>query len=72
MFTIFSVAYLIWITSEVEIKDRINTYLHEREKSQNAFSVKYRDTINPEDNQWQKCTRVLSRRGIIDRLDESC
>jgi superfamily II DNA or RNA helicase len=60
-----------WITSEVEIKDRINTYLHEREKSQNAFSVKYRDTINPEDNQWQKCTRVLSRRDIIDRLDES-
>jgi SNF2 family DNA or RNA helicase len=59
-----------WIEDEEELKKRMDEYIHEREKAQNAFSVRYRSTVDPEANLWERCASVLSRRDIIDKLSE--
>jgi len=52
---------------EITIMD---TYMHERRKARDAFSVKYRGTIDPEAHLWERCAAVLSRREIVTRLTE--
>lgn len=59
-----------WIDNEEALKDRMNEYMHEREKAQDAFSVKYRRTIDPNAHLWERCESVLSRRDIVNKLSE--
>jgi superfamily II DNA or RNA helicase len=59
-----------WIKDEEELKDRMNEYIHERKKAQDAFSVKYRGSIDPEAHLWERCASVLSRRDITRKLSE--
>lgn len=59
-----------WIENEEELKERMNEYMHERKKAQDAFSVKYRGTIDPEAHLWERCASVLSRRDIVKKLSE--
>jgi len=57
-----------WIQDEEALKSRMNEYIHERKKAQNAFSVKYSSNIDAESNLWERCATVLSRRDIVNRL----
>lgn len=59
-----------WIENEEELKARMNEYMHERKKAQDAFTVKYRGTIDPEAHLWERCASVLSRRDIVNKLSE--
>ncbi|SDG61331.1 phospholipase D-like domain-containing anti-phage protein [Desulfosporosinus hippei] len=59
-----------WIEDEEELNDRMNEYIHERKKAQDAFTVKYRETIDPEAHLWERCASVLSRRDIVNKLTE--
>lgn len=59
-----------WIDDEEIIKERMDVYINERDKAQNAFSVKYRSSIDPEANRWELCAEVLSRKNIVDLLSE--
>lgn len=59
-----------WIQDEANLKERMDEYIHERDKAQNAFSVKYKSTVDPDANKWEYCTEVLSRRDIINNLSE--
>ncbi len=59
-----------WIQDEEILKDQMDFYIHEREKAQDAFSVKYRSTLDPEAHLWEKCAEVLSRRDIVNALSE--
>lgn len=59
-----------WIKDEEELRERMNEYIHERKKAQNAFSVRYRETIDPEAHLWERCASVLSRSDIISKLSE--
>lgn len=59
-----------WIENEEELNDRMNEYMHERKRAQDAFSVKYRGTIDPEAHLWERCASVLSRRDIVNKLSE--
>ncbi|MGD6831008.1 phospholipase D-like domain-containing anti-phage protein [Sutcliffiella halmapala] len=59
-----------WIKDEEELKERMNEYIHERKKAQDAFSVKYRGTIDPEAHLWERCASVLSRSDIVRKLSE--
>ncbi|BCG58099.1 phospholipase D-like domain-containing anti-phage protein [Paenibacillus sp. URB8-2] len=59
-----------WIENEEELKERMNEYLHERKKAQDAFSVKYRGTLDPAAHLWERCASVLSRRDIVNKLSE--
>lgn len=59
-----------WIEDEEQLQLRVDEYMHERQKAQNTFSVKYRETINPQAHLWERCTSVLSRRDIVSKLSE--
>lgn len=59
-----------WIQDEAELDKRMDVYIHERKQAEDAFSVKYRSTIDPEANLWERCATVLSRRDIINALSE--
>jgi len=43
-------------------------YIHERDRARNAFSVKYRSSVEPNANKWEYCSQVLSRRDVNERL----
>lgn len=58
-----------WIDNEEELNIRMNEYIHERKKAQDAFSLKYRATSH-NDNLWEYCANVLSRRDITSKLSE--
>ncbi len=59
-----------WIENEENLRERMDSYIHERKNAQNAFSVKYRTSIDPEANKWELCAEVLSRKNIVDVLSE--
>jgi len=59
-----------WIEEEADLIKRMNEYMHERKKAQDAFTVKYRETTDYEAHAWEKCASVLSRRDIISKLSE--
>ncbi len=59
-----------WIQDEAELKGKMDIYLHERKKAQDAFSVKYRSTSDSEAHLWERCAEVLSRRDIVNKLSE--
>lgn len=48
----------------------MNEYIHERKKAQDAFSIKYRASLEPDANLWERCASVLSRKDIINKLSE--
>jgi len=60
-----------WIQDEAELDKRMDVYIHERKQAVDAFSVKYRSTIDPKANLWERCATVLSRQDIINTLSES-
>lgn len=59
-----------WIEDEEDLQNRVDEYMHERKKAQNAFSIKYRSTLDPEAYLWERCASVLSRRDIVNTLSE--
>ena len=60
-----------WITDEEQLEAKMAEYLHLRQKSRDAFEVRYKTTIDPDANRWELCSVVLSRADLVDRLSES-
>jgi superfamily II DNA/RNA helicase len=58
-----------WIENEEELRERMKKYIHEREQAQNAFSVKYRSSLDTNAHLWERCQKVLSRRDIVNALN---
>jgi SNF2 family DNA or RNA helicase len=53
-----------WIDSEEKFKEELDIYIDRRKNAENAFTIRYRDSINPNLNRWERCSEVLSRRDI--------
>ena len=68
--SILDTIYDDWIDEEGKLKERMDEYMHDREKAQNAFPIKYQSTLNPEAHLWERCAEVLSRRDITNKLSE--
>jgi CRISPR/Cas system endoribonuclease Cas6 (RAMP superfamily) len=59
-----------WITDVEQLEAQMDRYIHLRKQAVDAFEVRYQATIDPEANRWEKCSRVLSRKDVRDRLSE--
>jgi superfamily II DNA or RNA helicase len=59
-----------WISDAESLRDRIDAYIHERDKACNAFTVRYRSSLDPNANRWELCSEVLSRKDILAALSE--
>ena len=57
-----------WIDDEEKLREKMDEYIHERERAQNAFSAKYSSSVDPEAHKWEYCSQVISRRDVTSRL----
>jgi hypothetical protein len=42
--------------------------IHLRDRARDVFELRYQETIDLDKDRWELCSRVLSRRDIVDRL----
>jgi superfamily II DNA or RNA helicase len=57
-----------WIADAERLEEELEQYWARRQAAQNAFDVRHRHVIEPDNNRWELCSRVLARRDIIERL----
>ena len=57
-----------WIENVEDLEKRMDEYLHLRDQAHNAFELRYHETIDPDKDRWELCSRVLARRDIVDKL----
>jgi len=57
-----------WIESVEKLEEMMDEYIHLRKKARDVFEMRYQKTIDPDKDRWELCSRVLSRRDVIDRL----
>jgi superfamily II DNA or RNA helicase len=57
-----------WIESVEKLKEMMDEYIHLRKKARDVFEIRYQETIDPDKDRWELCSRVLARRDVVDRL----
>lgn len=57
-----------WIETVEKLEEMMNEYIHLRQKARDVFEMRYQETIDPARDRWELCSRVLSRRDVVDRL----
>jgi superfamily II DNA or RNA helicase len=57
-----------WIENVEELEEKMDEYIHLRDRARNAFEVRYQESIDPDKDRWELCSRVLARRDIVDML----
>src|SRR5208337_3030597 len=59
-----------WIDNLEKLEELMDEYIHLRDNARNVFEIQYQKTIDPDKDRWETCSRVLSRRDVIERLSE--
>jgi superfamily II DNA/RNA helicase len=57
-----------WIESVEKLEEMMDSYIHLRREARDVFEMRYQATIDPDKERWELCSRVLSRRDVVDRL----
>ncbi len=57
-----------WIESVEKLEKMMDEYIHLRKKARDIFEMRYQETIDPDKDRWELCSRVLARRDVVDRL----
>jgi DNA-binding Lrp family transcriptional regulator len=57
-----------WIDSVERLEAMMDEYIHLRRKARDVFELRYQPTIDPDRDRWERCSRVLSRRDVVERL----
>ena len=57
-----------WIESVEKLEEMMDTYIHLRQQARDVFEMRYQTTIDPDRDRWELCSKVLSRRDVVDRL----
>jgi hypothetical protein len=53
-----------WIESVEKLEEMMDTYIDLRGQARNAFELRYQETIDPDKDRWELCSRVLCRRDV--------
>lgn len=56
-----------WIADQEILEERLSEFIERRGRA-NAFDVRYSDTVDPKGQPWERCSQVLARRDIVERL----
>jgi superfamily II DNA or RNA helicase len=59
-----------WIETEEKMEGMMDEYIHLRQQARDVFEMRYQETIDPDANRWELCSRVLARRDVTERLSE--
>jgi len=57
-----------WIQDEEILDAKLDQYIHLRDAAKNAFELRYEKDVNPDENRWETCSRVLSRKDIEEKM----
>jgi superfamily II DNA or RNA helicase len=57
-----------WIENVEKLEEMMDAYIHLRRQARDVFELRYQETIDPDKDRWELCSRVLSRRDVVDRL----
>ena len=57
-----------WIETEERLEEMMDEYIHLRQQARDVFEIRYHETIDPDKDRWELCSRVLARRDVVDRL----
>jgi hypothetical protein len=57
-----------WIEGVELLEEMMDKYIHLRQQARDAFELRYQETIDPDQGRWELCSRVLSRRDVVERL----
>jgi superfamily II DNA or RNA helicase len=57
-----------WIDSVERLEVMMDAYIHLRQQARDVFEMRYQETIDPDLDRWELCSRVLARRDVVERL----
>ncbi len=57
-----------WTESVEKLEEMMNEYIHLRQKAHDVFEMRYQESIDPDKDRWELCSKVLARRDVVDRL----
>jgi hypothetical protein len=60
-----------WIASEEQLSQMLDEYVHLRARSRDVFEIRYKETIDPDRNRWELCSRVLARKDVLEKMSAS-
>jgi superfamily II DNA or RNA helicase len=60
-----------WIETEEKLEEMMDEYIHLRQQARDVFEMRYQETIDPDKDRWELCSRVLARKDVVERLSES-
>ena len=60
-----------WIETIETLDEMMDTYMHLRRQARDVFEVRYQETIDPDKNRWELCSRVLARNDVVEKLSEA-
>jgi superfamily II DNA/RNA helicase len=60
-----------WIESVEKLEEMMDQYVHLRQKARDVFELRYKESIDPDANRWELCSRVLSRKDVIEKMSEA-
>jgi superfamily II DNA/RNA helicase len=60
-----------WIDNIEALEEKMDEYIHLRTKARDVFELRYKETIDPDANRWDLCSRVLARKDVVEKLSES-
>jgi hypothetical protein len=50
------------------LPDVMDEYIPLRKRARDVFEMRYQETIDPDNDRWKLCSRVLARRDVVGRL----
>lgn len=60
-----------WIDNIESLEQQMDQFIHLRKKAKDVFELRYKETVDPDQNRWELCSQVLSRKDIQEKLSES-
>ncbi|NJD03472.1 MAG: DEAD/DEAH box helicase [Ruminiclostridium sp.] len=57
-----------WIENIEKLEEMMDKYIHLREQAKNVFELRNQTSILPNEQKWELCSKVLSRKDILERL----
>ena len=61
----------LWLESVGQCEERMNQYIHLRQKARDGLELRHEENIDPGKNRWELCSRVLARKDVVEKLSES-
>lgn len=59
-----------WIEIVEKLEEKMDEYIHLRQRARDVFELRYQETINPDKDRWDLCSRVLAQTDVVQRLSE--